>query len=181
MARPSAVAGLLLTGGASRRLGQDKATLLLDGERLCDRAARLLSAVADPVIEVGPQRTALDAVREDPPGQGPLTAMAAGAAALPAGTPAIVLAVDMPRVTVDLLRALAEHPADGCVVPVAGGHRQTLCARYSVDALMAAPQLVAQGARAMAALLDVVPVTELPFDADLFADIDTPDDLRALT
>ena len=43
-----------MTGGASRRLGRDKATLMYQGETLAVRAARVLSEVCDPVIEVGP-------------------------------------------------------------------------------------------------------------------------------
>ncbi|HZI37181.1 MAG TPA: NTP transferase domain-containing protein, partial [Acidimicrobiia bacterium] len=50
----NAVAGLLLTGGASRRMGRDKALLEVGGRRLVDRAASVLAAVADPVLEVGP-------------------------------------------------------------------------------------------------------------------------------
>src|SRR3954468_1318664 len=103
--RPS-VAGLLLPGGASRRMGRDKALLEVGGQRLVDRAATALAAVADPVLEVGPGWSVLPAVREDPPGSGPLAAVVAGAAALRAGGhdgPVIVLAVDMPFVTVELL------------------------------------------------------------------------------
>jgi molybdenum cofactor guanylyltransferase len=38
------VAGVLLTGGASRRLGVDKATLPYRGETLAERAARVMRA-----------------------------------------------------------------------------------------------------------------------------------------
>jgi molybdopterin-guanine dinucleotide biosynthesis protein A len=49
------LAALLLTGGASRRMGSDKATILDgDGQPLAVRTANLLAAVADPVLEVGP-------------------------------------------------------------------------------------------------------------------------------
>ena len=44
---------LLLTGGASRRMGTDKATIEFRGETLAARAARVLAEVCDPVIEVG--------------------------------------------------------------------------------------------------------------------------------
>src|SRR5437868_6031867 len=151
---PRPVAALLLTGGASSRMGTDKATLVIGGERLCGRAARLLRAVADPVFEVGPGHTDLPRADEGPERRGPLAAVAAGAAALPAGVPAIVLAVDMPAVNDALLRALAEHPSAGTVVPVdAEGRLQPLCARYSPAALATAAGLVAAGKRAMAALL----------------------------
>ena len=179
------VTALLLTGGASSRMGTDKATLVVGGERLCDRAARLLRAIADPVLEVGPGHTDLTRVDEGNERRGPLAAVAAGAAALPAGTPAIVLAVDMPAVNHDLLRALADHASPASVVPVDGeGRLQTLCARYSPAALATAGELVAAGKRAMAALLDVVDYVTV--DASVweplagpapFADLDTPADL----
>src|SRR5437763_249666 len=145
---PGAVAGLLLTGGASRRMGTDKALLEVGGQRLVDRAAGALAAVAEPAVEVGPGWSALPAVREDPPGSGPLAAVAAGAAALRAGGhdgPVIVLAVDMPFVTVDLLRLLATRPGPATAVPRAGGHPQVLCARYGPEALAAVDRLHAAG------------------------------------
>src|SRR5436853_644840 len=99
-----AVAGLLLTGGASARMGTAKADLVVTGERLADRGARLLRGVADPVLEVGPgycRAPALPLATEFDRGEGPLTALVAGAQALAehgAGIrPVLVLAVDMPR------------------------------------------------------------------------------------
>ncbi len=71
-------AGVLLTGGASRRMATDKATIVWRGETLAARAARVLTAVCDPVIEVGPGATQLPCVREHPAGSGPLAAFVAG-------------------------------------------------------------------------------------------------------
>jgi molybdenum cofactor guanylyltransferase len=77
-------AGLLLTGGASRRMGRDKATLTLTpaGESLAGRTARLLAAVTSPAFEVGPGHSQLPAIAEGQPGAGPLAAVAAGRRAL---------------------------------------------------------------------------------------------------
>ena len=112
-------------------MGRDKALLEVDGQRLVDRAAALLAAVADPVVEVGPGWSGLPAVREDPPGSGPLAAVSAGAAALRRmghDGAVIVLAVDMPRVSAELLRLLATRDGPATAVPRAGGHPQPLCA-----------------------------------------------------
>jgi len=185
-------AGLLLTGGASRRLGQDKATLELGGERLVDRAARLLRAATRPAIEIGPGWSGLAWTREDPPGTGPLAAVAAGALLLRRGGhrgPALVLAVDMPLVTGTLLALLARHPGSGCVVPVdEAGFPQPLCARYSPAALAAAPGLSAAAFSSPMALLERTDVTWLApavwqpeaGSPDVFADIDTEDDLARM-
>ncbi|MGH8991628.1 MAG: molybdenum cofactor guanylyltransferase, partial [Acidimicrobiia bacterium] len=121
------VAGLLLTGGASRRMGRDKALLEVAGRGLAERGASVLAAVCDPVLEVGPGVSGLPAVREEPPGEGPLAALGAGAAELSRrghGGAVIVLAVDMPFVGAALLRLLADRPGPATAVPRAGGQPQ---------------------------------------------------------
>lgn len=188
------VAGLLLTGGASRRMGTDKALIEVDGKRLVDRVAAVLAAVADPVIEVGPGWSGLPAVREDPPGSGPLAALGAGAAALrEAGHdgPFLVLAVDMPRVGVELLRFLAGRAGTATAVPRAGGHPQPMCARYGPDVLAAVDERLAAGGRSLRDLLETLAgeglvtwVEEeewgLVAGPDAFSDVDTPEDLGRL-
>jgi molybdopterin-guanine dinucleotide biosynthesis protein A len=193
-ARAAGVAGLLLTGGASRRMGTDKALIEVDGRRLVERAADALRAVADPVIEVGPGWSGLRAVREDPPGSGPLAAVAAGAAALRSAGhhgPVLVLAVDMPRAGVELLRLLAERPGPPTAVPRAGGYAQVLCARYGPEALAAVDRLLAAGGRSLRGLVEAMDtqgevgwVEEEEWSRvappGALSDVDTPDDLRRL-
>ena len=183
------VAGLLLTGGASRRLGGvPKATLRRDGERLVDRGARLLGAVCSTVLEVGPGYGSGPSTHETPSGGGPLTALAAGAAALGTAAeqdrPVLALAVDLPFVDVPLLRWLAEHPSSATIVPLVDGVPQTLCARYAPDAMGVAAELLASGERSLRSLLAVVPIVEVGedewgtvADASSFADVDTLDDV----
>lgn len=185
------VAGVLLTGGASRRMGRDKATMALGGLTLAERAAGTLVAVCAPVVEVGPGRSPLPSVQEVPPGSGPLAALAAGWHALRVehghDGAVIALACDMPRVTADLLALLAAAETDDSVVPEAGGRLQPLCARYSAAALATADGLVTAGERSMHALLDAVPFRRLAeadwsraVPADAFADLDTPADVERL-
>ena len=186
----SSVAGLLLTGGSSRRLGTDKARLLVDGETLAARAARTLSAVCRPVVEVGPGISGSPAVRESPAGAGPLAAIAAGGEALRArghSGPAIVLAVDFPNGGVALLELRRDWPGEPTVVPSDHGNLQVACARFGADALLAAHSLVMGGVRALHAVLDVVDhdvVAEATWSAvapaDTFVDVDTPADAARL-
>ncbi len=192
--RHDALGGLLLTGGASRRMGEDKALIEVGGRRLVDHAAALLTAVADPVIEVGPGWSGLPAVREDPPGSGPLAALAAGAAFLRAAGhdgAVLVLAVDMPRVGVELLRLLAGRPGTATAVPRAGGHPQPMCARYGPDVLAAVDERLAAGGRSLRDLLETLAASgavswvepeewEPVAGPEAFADVDTPEDLRRL-
>src|SRR2546423_7165072 len=47
------VEGFILVGGASRRMGTDKAALVIDGRTSLQRVANALAAVASPVTLVG--------------------------------------------------------------------------------------------------------------------------------
>jgi molybdopterin-guanine dinucleotide biosynthesis protein A len=148
------VAGAVLAGGPSRRMGRDKATLLVGGTALAQHALDALAAVADPVALVAPAghpanallaRTApagspgrLVAVAD--PGNGPLAALAAAARALPAEH-LVVAAADHPGLRVELLRHLvagrAAAPALAC--RRAGGV-EPLVAVYRRDAVLAAAE-----------------------------------------
>lgn len=168
--------------------------MVVGGRRLCDRAAEVLTAVCHPVLEVGPGHTSLPAVRENPPGSGPLAALAAGWAALgepppEAGVLVLALAVDMPGVTSELVRFVATRPGTGTAVPLWRDRPQPLCARYGPATLALAPGLLERGERSLRALLDVAGA-EVDWIgpeewgavavADVFADIDEPGDLRRL-
>lgn len=168
----------MLTGGASSRLGRDKATAVVAGRRMIDRVLAAIPADV-PVIVVGPDPGTTREVlvtREDPPGSGP--ACAIGAALPHVRTPVVaVLATDMPHgaaVVGDLLDALGPH--DG-VVPVAGGHRQPLNAVYRTSSLRRVEYRAGMSMRAVLAGLDLV---EVQAGAARFVDIDTPADLEAV-
>jgi molybdopterin-guanine dinucleotide biosynthesis protein A len=168
-------------------MGRDKAEIVMAGERLADRAARVLQTVCDPVLEIGPGRSALETIGDDDPHTGPLAALVTGAGALRKRGyegAVLLLAVDLPFADARLLELLVNHPAADSVVPLAGGMRQSCCARYAPAALVTADDLVERGERAMHALLAVVPVVEITepewrvvAPADALADLDTPEDL----
>ncbi len=180
-------AGVLLTGGTSRRLGVDKATLLLDGEALAARAARMLSARCGTVVEVGPGHTELSAVRETPVGAGPMAALVAGVTALRAVAPVesvVLLACDIPGAAA-ALDALIAAPASAVVVAVDGEDRhQYVCARYGPAAIEQAITMYAAGERSLRAVVDAFDAHEVlevrGFAPEVLADIDEPEDARRL-
>ena len=125
---------VVLTGGASRRLGRDKATSHVGGRRLVDRI--LAEVPADvPVVIVGPLLDAMARpvrfVREDPPGSGPLAAIGAGLAEV--STPLVgLMAADMPfavPVVAEALSRLAHEP------PPASGRRPVMDPVHHVDGI----------------------------------------------
>lgn len=131
--------GLLLAGGASRRMGQDKAMLQMDGIALWQRQVSLLRNVCTgPVAVAAPQRPGwlpedLTWV-QDCGTQGPLGGILAGLRW--AQDSLLVLAVDMPRMTESCLTALLScaEPGKG-VVPRYQDQLEPLAAVYPARAL----------------------------------------------
>jgi molybdopterin-guanine dinucleotide biosynthesis protein A len=116
---------IILTGGASRRMGADKAALAWDGQRAVDRVAALASAAGAARVLTAGSDHGLEHVDDPAPGAGPVGGVLAGARALAAHclTRALVLAVDAPTVTVEDLAPLlaAAEPGafyDGLPVPM---------------------------------------------------------------
>src|SRR5512135_1522079 len=129
---------LILAGGDSRRMGQDKAALLLDGKTFLEHVSATMQQVFPKVIvSVRQPRdgVALPQVCDEVAASGPLAGLVAGLAQ--ADTPWVfALACDMPFVSIAVVQRLAQHRAShDAVVPVVGGHPQPLAAFYSVDTL----------------------------------------------
>lgn len=154
--------GVVLAGGRSRRMGRDKARLLLQGEPLIARAVRRLQAAARWVMVVAawPATYAFVGVPCIPdiePDQGPLVGL--WSAAWAAHTPYLALvACDMPFLNPALLLAMTEdleaHHADA-VVPVVQGILHPLHAVYRREAVLRhVPVLYVQGERRPRGLLE---------------------------
>jgi molybdopterin-guanine dinucleotide biosynthesis protein A len=157
------VAGILLAGGRSRRMGRDKASLPWHGSTLARRAAGLLArctgapviVVCAPGQDLPPLPDWVHVVPDPEPGLGPLAGLAAGLSAAAAGGArlAAVCAVDAPlahpAVMAALLGALGDAPA---VVPIDDGRPQPLFAVYRTGLAQLADELVLAGERRASAL-----------------------------
>ena len=145
--QPRATAGLVLAGGASRRMGSDKALLQVGSERLVDRQVRILrEAGADPVF-VGlpfgdavawPPPSGAIVVRDSQPDCGPLAGIVAGIEAADADL-LFVVAVDLPLLHPDWIRSLIHRTRPGVgAVPLVEGRLEPLAAAYPRSALSSA-------------------------------------------
>jgi molybdopterin-guanine dinucleotide biosynthesis protein A len=177
--RPVCPSAVVLTGGGSRRLGgQDKTRLQVGGRSLLDRVLAALPAAAEAVV-VGPEHDVVRParfVREDPPGGGPVAALAAGLAAV-TGERVWLLAGDLPFLTPAALAELARHPAAMAVD--AEGRDQPLLSCWDTAALRGALPAQVQGAalRPVLGRLDVERVS-LPGHPPPWFDCDTPEALE---
>ena len=115
MSRPrrfSAVSGFVLAGGASRRMGVDKASLPLGSETMVKRQIGLLRTLCRSVAIIGPANRFPEAgvqVYEDEiPGQGPLGGFHAGLRRARTEF-SLFLSCDMPLMEARFLRYLCEQ------------------------------------------------------------------------
>lgn len=107
---------MILTGGASRRMGVEKAALDWLGRRAVDRVVAVAAAAGlQPILTVGPEDYGYPRVLDEPPLGGPTGGVLAGAAALAqAGCQrAMVLAVDAPSLTAEDLSPLLTQGGAG--------------------------------------------------------------------
>jgi molybdopterin-guanine dinucleotide biosynthesis protein A len=153
--------GALLLGGASSRMGRDKAGLLFEGVTAGTRIARLLDALCDEVLLVGGAAPgdAPGRAIEDP--EGPRCALRGlvGALAAARGERVLVVATDLPLVTASFLRGLLAGSDADAVVPRPGPLPQPLCAVYRrATALVRAREHLASGRLALRALLEALRV-----------------------
>lgn len=155
--KPSgSIAGLILAGGASRRMGSPKALLRFQNETFLDRMIRLFALVCDPVVVVlGHNASQIRAGLENPgaavftvnpdPERGMLSSLQCGLGAVPADAAAVMFApVDHPHLQTSTLEVLAskfQAARAPVTVPVyRGEHGHPVCiSRALVDELLALP------------------------------------------
>lgn len=188
----SEVTGLVLAGGASRRMGRDKAFLELDGRPMIAVVIARMQAVCDEVLIVANdhQRYAnlgAPVVPDRFRGVGVLGGLHAG---LEAASHELALAVgcDMPFLNPDLLQALARWAVGYDVALLKhGDYVEPLHAAYRRTCLPAMEDVIRAGQRRIISFFSAVRVRYVtpeeiaPFDSALrsFRNINTPEEWHA--
>ena len=175
--------GVVLIGGASRRMGTDKASIEFNGSTLLNRAVAVLSDVFTSVVISGGDMSpvGVSVLPDLVPGLGPLGGLDTAYQAA-AGRDVFLLAVDMPFVEASTIRSIVEPPVGAMTVrvPVADGRKQPLCAVYGSGLGPVVRDRIEGKNRSMEGLFDAVAVEEITgFDDDLFTNVNTQADLEA--
>ncbi|MBA2641775.1 MAG: aminoglycoside 6-adenylyltransferase [Actinobacteria bacterium] len=129
MADRLAATGVLLLGGGSTRFGSPKALARFRGETLAERGWRVLGEVCDEVIAVGKEADGLDVpfpviddgVEERAPVFGVLAGLRAAA-----NDVCVVLPVDCPRASPELLRRLVAAESVPRTGPLPGAYTKAM-------------------------------------------------------
>ena len=180
---------VIMAGGDSRRMGQDKANLQLGGRTLLQSVfATLQPLFPEVIVSVRQPRPEIDLpqVCDDAAYSGPLAGLAAALAQ--ASSPWIfVVACDMPFITPAVIEYLALQRVDcQAVVPMVGGYPQPMAAFYATGCLKVVQDILdSNGKHSMLAPLEMLKVCYvseaqmLSVDPQLrsFFDLDTPQDV----
>lgn len=188
-------AALILAGGFSRRMGQDKALLAIAGEPLIARTSRIAAAVCDAVWICSPQPDRYRPLLSEPVQwltepqprgpQGPLTALAWALPQIPADW-ILLLACDLPRLEIAPLQAWrqqVEALSSDCLAAIAKTEQgwEPLVGFYRPAIASTIAPWLAQGRRDFQGWLATIAVSELALgDRDWLTNCNTPEDWNAL-
>jgi molybdenum cofactor guanylyltransferase len=147
------VAGFILAGGESSRMGRDKALLDIDGVPLVLRVARLLEPLTGrPTVIAQPERLAeldLQVIADDQRGLGPLGAIAT-ALRHTENAWNLILGCDLPFLTAPWLKYLIDRAlasSNDVLIPQSEGGLEPLCAVYHQRCEHAISEALARGVR----------------------------------
>jgi molybdenum cofactor guanylyltransferase len=194
------VAGIVLAGGHSRRMGTPKATLPFGSELLLQRVVRLVSEAASPVIVVAATDQTLPPLppeviiaRDKNPDRGPLEAVAAGLKALQSVRPkieiAFITACDTPLLAAGFITGMAAFLDDqhDAAVPVLDDVPQPLSGVFRTDIFPTVESLLIDNCLRLRDLLQRIRVRLVPAEAlrdidpelNSLRNLNTPDDYQA--
>ena len=181
MADRARLTGVLLVGGASTRFGSPKAVAPLDGRTLAEIVWETLGETCDDRLAVGKHADGLalpfELTDDEADIRAPIAGVVAGLRAARYDV-CVVLPVDCPRVTPDVLRALAAACADAqAAVP---SRATPLPGAYRRSALPVLERRLAAGALALRDALAELDVREVALDPSLLVNVNTRAELDAL-
>ncbi|VBA41570.1 putative molybdenum cofactor guanylyltransferase [Mycobacterium innocens] len=184
------LAGVVLAGGESRRMGRDKATLPLPGgtTTLVEHVVGVVGQRCDPLFVMAAPGQPLpplpaDVLRDEVRGLGPLPATGRGlrAAAAAGARLAFVCAVDMPLLTVELIDELVRRAVqtNAEVVLPWDGRSHYLAAVYRTELADRVDALVAAGERRLSAFVDACDAQRIVMsNSGPLSNVNTAADLR---
>lgn len=195
---------LLLAGGRSRRLGQDKRFINYRGKSIFESALEIANQISDDIlilISGAKDRTALkDLARgntrflEDAsPGAGPMGSLIGGLRKIK-NEYALLLGVDFPLMSADFLVKLSsivekQNGLAHAFVPISGNHLQVSCAFYHVvlaerlnDSFEAGERSIWNWLKAHEQLVTYISEERWAAwaNSDVFFNLNTPEDLKRL-
>ena len=185
------ISGILLAGGKSKRMGENKAFLRFRGKELYTWSLEVLQALCDDIVISAPENIfpidfPYPTVPDEIPGKGPLSGLHSCLRYVRHDR-AVVLSCDIPFITVAYIQALLSemHDAPAIAGLNKNGGIEPLAGIYSSHLWLLAEDLIHSGQYKMSDFLSrteasLVDVQALGFDPDrLFYNVNTRGDMDA--
>ena len=165
---------MLLVGGASTRFGSNKSLAVVDGETLAARAWRLLGEVCDECIAVGKHEYELPfpVLADESDVRAPIVGIVTGLRAARHDV-AVVIPVDMPRLTASALHDLADACREAAVPPTG-----PLPGAFSKRALPALERALADRRLRLRDVVAELDTAVVELDPRVLANVNTPADVH---
>ena len=179
-------AGVVLTGGASRRMGVDKATMVVDGKPMAVRVADAMwEASCHPVECQGGDLVAIgeygmDVLADTRPGAGPVAAIHDALTRHP-GVSVVVAACDMVDLDCDTIRSVIDAGSSGdadVAVATTGGERH-LVAWWRAGTAGRLGALLADGVTSYRTALGRLRTIDVEVEPTTIRNLNTPSDVDA--
>lgn len=163
------ISGVILAGGKSTRFGRNKALETLGGERLVDRAIRLIRGWCDPLFVVcqKPEEyigVEANIIADIIPDRGPIVGLYTALLFAPTDW-VFIRAVDMPFLEKSFAGLIISRALEGnadVVVPVKEGQYEPLCACYHVRCAPHVKRVIESGGGRMIQFFNRVRVDAIP-------------------
>ncbi|MCB0402264.1 MAG: molybdenum cofactor guanylyltransferase [Flavobacteriales bacterium] len=177
---------IILAGGKSARMGEDKAWIELEDEPMIQRVINILQPVADQLLIVANhpsyEKLGYPVCYDEQPGMGPLMGIYTGLKHVKTSKNLIV-SCDVPYLTVEFLEELIRQ-AQGCdiCIPVKDGQSHQLIGVFSRSCMNSFKKDLDNGhlkLRTAFERLNLKLMDADAFDARIFTNINTRDDLKA--
>ena len=179
--------GAVLCGGASRRMGRDKAFVEYDGVAMAVRVAATLSAAGcGTVVAIGGDIAALTSVgltcvEDEFPGEGPLGGVITALRQFPDAPAVMIVACDLPLLTPATVRTVLGGLASAdraVMVSMARTDRaEPMCAAWRPTALAALEAAMSAGERRLHMAAQSVGAVQSVVPAGDLTNVNTPGDL----
>lgn len=197
---PTSIAAIVLCGGRSIRMGQNKASLRLNGETFLSRICRVVGSVTSPVVVVSSEKQTLPSVPDSVivvpdlwNDEGPLAGLLTGLEYLAEHSPQSRIvwlgSCDAPLANAQVVTHLSQTPGtwDAAVV-ASGGHLQPFNGVYRTSVCGNLQALFDSGERRLSALTQVIDVATIDAEAlrhldpelDFLRNVNTPEDYDTL-
>lgn len=186
------ITGIILAGGKSSRMGQDKGLMLFNGQSFIDHTVQIVKEVCDNVIIIANQKgyerlsipVYADIIKDKGPAAGIYTGLHYSKTQYN-----LVVGCDMPFLSSEFLGYLLsqiDEKADA-IVPEYDNRSQPLCAVYSKSCLSQFEQSIQNGQLKMKEIITqlnakhvVIDKTKEFYSSNLFTNVNTQDDLETI-